>query len=327
MSEEEYIGLVYKKLKLEIDPAEIKILDQLSNENPDLKKLRDEIEVVWHLSEAPTQIEIDVASDLGKLTNKIQSATSKGSETDKPNKTSVSKYLVLLLLIAGVSTIAWFLNSQQNSHLNFMTENSQRQISLEDGSIINLNSETHIEIQNSFNKENRLVKLTGEAFFNVQKNESLPFEIIANGHQIKVVGTQFNVNTENDKMYVSVQEGIVQLNNKDSEVILKAGDLAVSNGINDKIQLYSLNQVNAKHWQSNRIYYKNQSLENVISELELLFDSQINLDNQNLKDCKVSFTTQYETLSGILEVLSLSLGADVKKVSDNIYSINEGQCQ
>ncbi len=75
---------------------------------------------------------------------------------------------------------------------------SKSEIILPDGTKVQLNGATTITY-NVNNAKERLVQLSGEAFFDVVKNPDCPFRVIANDLQIEVVGTCFNVNTYKKK--------------------------------------------------------------------------------------------------------------------------------
>ena len=61
-------------------------------------------------------------------------------------------------------------------------------MALPDGTFVHLNAATNLEYDVN-NSKQRLVKLSGEAFFDVAKNPDCPFKVIINDLQIEVVGT------------------------------------------------------------------------------------------------------------------------------------------
>ena len=75
------------------------------------------------------------------------------------------------------------------------------QLTLPDGSKVQLNAASVLRYPTSFNGRERMVELlSGEAFFTVTKNRSKPFRVKLNdGHTIEVTGTQFDINTYGDE--------------------------------------------------------------------------------------------------------------------------------
>ncbi len=64
---------------------------------------------------------------------------------------------------------------------------------LADGPTVILNSETRIRFPNSFIGTERKIFLSGEAYFNVARDETRPFLVEFLGGSVRVLGTQFNV--------------------------------------------------------------------------------------------------------------------------------------
>src|SRR5699024_2401351 len=101
----------------------------------------------------------------------------------------------------------------------------QYQLTLSDGTRVWLNSGSSIRYPVAFNGKNRKVEMTGEAYFEVAKNEGRSFIVKKGDVEIKVLGTQFNVNAyaDNRKMKVTLLEGAVKVKNE----ILKPNEQAV----------------------------------------------------------------------------------------------------
>lgn len=109
----------------------------------------------------------------------------------------ITKYAaVIALLVTSSLGVYSLLNTPETQQM--ITANvksgSKSEIILPDGTKVQLNGATTITYDVNSSKQ-RLVQLSGEAFFDVAKNPDCPFRVIANGLQIEVVGTSFNVNT------------------------------------------------------------------------------------------------------------------------------------
>ena len=84
-----------------------------------------------------------------------------------------------------------------------------------DGSRIFLNRNSEFSYRSNFGDRNRNVTLTGEAFFEIAPDAAKPFIIDAGNARVKVVGTSFNVITNNSRSAVEVfvKTGKVMLSN------------------------------------------------------------------------------------------------------------------
>jgi transmembrane sensor len=100
------------------------------------------------------------------------------------------------------------------------------QITLADGTRVWLNSESSIRYPTGFKGDERVVEVTGETYFEVAKNPSMPFRVRKNGMEIMVTGTHFNVNAydEEEKMKITLIEGSVRVTSAtNNSVTLKPG--------------------------------------------------------------------------------------------------------
>lgn len=91
----------------------------------------------------------------------------------------------------------------------------QYKLFLADGTAVQLNAASSITFPTSFSGENRVVKITGEAYFEVAKNSAQPFIVETYKDRITVLGTHFNVNAypEEEGVKTSLAEGKVRVNN------------------------------------------------------------------------------------------------------------------
>ena len=84
----------------------------------------------------------------------------------------------------------------------------QRLVVLEDGSRIELNTDTKLRVLFT-DKERRIELLRGEALFDVAHNAARPFIVEADGRTVRAVGTKFTVRADAGALHVLVVEGVV----------------------------------------------------------------------------------------------------------------------
>ncbi len=112
----------------------------------------------------------------------------------------ISKLLVIITILV--------LFSCSDSNINISSKDNFEIVELPDGSVAYLNNNSSIEFDRNFNQ--RIVKQDGEVFFDVRKGES-PFIVKTELGEIRVLGTKFNVRSDNNELEVEVQEGTVEL--------------------------------------------------------------------------------------------------------------------
>ncbi|MEO7044560.1 MAG: FecR family protein, partial [Ferruginibacter sp.] len=105
----------------------------------------------------------------------------------------------------------------------------QYQLTLADGSQVWLNAESSITFPTSFVGDKREVKITGEAYFEVAHNANIPFHVIVNGMDVKVLGTHFNINAYEDEGVIktTLLQGSVQVSEGNESVKIRPGEQVI----------------------------------------------------------------------------------------------------
>jgi len=112
---------------------------------------------------------------------------------------------------------------------------NQYRLVLPDGSHVWLNAASTLRFPTRFNGKERVVELTGEGYFEVAKNASMPFHVQVNNMEVEVLGTHFNVNAydDEDEIKTTLLEGAVKVQsaignrqsaNAERSVVLKPGE-------------------------------------------------------------------------------------------------------
>ena len=202
---------------------------------------------------------------------------------------------------------------------------------LPDGSDVTLNAESTIKFKIPFDHKTREVSLKGEAFFDVQKNPKIPFVVKSGDVNVTVLGTRFNCKAYEDESNISVvlAEGKVSLNTNGGQtgevLILKPGDRAVfdkttrltvlTNGIIDKFI----------GWHDGKLVFDETPMPEVAIQLGRWFGVEIEVDDPQIKNYKLTTTFENESLQEILELIKLSSPIKIKYVSATINKSNNMQ--
>jgi ferric-dicitrate binding protein FerR (iron transport regulator) len=144
---------------------------------------------------------------------------------------TILKIAATVLIVIGLASTAIYLGNTGmfSKKMIVATNNDQRnvEVSLPDGSKVFLNRNSELSYRSNSGKTTRNVSLKGEAFFEIVRNESKPFIIDAGKANIKVLGTSFNVitNNSNNVVEVFVKTGSVMLSDSSGaqNLILESG--------------------------------------------------------------------------------------------------------
>lgn len=127
----------------------------------------------------------------------------------------IKSFLILLVILcAVVSCTTEFVETGQKPKV----------IDLPDGSYVLLNSYSSVSYSSDF--EDRIINLSGEAFFDVQAGDS-PFVVKTELGDVKVLGTGFNVKSNEDELQVEVDEGTVEVASGECTDKIRKGERAV----------------------------------------------------------------------------------------------------
>ena len=198
-------------------------------------------------------------------------------------------------------------------------------VTLSDGTKVYLNSGTTFKYPKQFsNNSNRLVYLTGEAFFEVKEDKANPFIVNINDIAVKVLGTKFNVNAypENSTTSCVLVEGSVQvynLNNSNNNALITPNHKATWNPAS---KVFNLKQVNTHlytAWIHGEIILDSAHFSSFSKKLERAFNVKIINNNSLLEAQEFSGTINFKTssLPNILDLLKFDTYFD--------YSIEDNQ--
>ena len=183
----------------------------------------------------------------------------------------------------------------------------QYQVVLPDGSKVWLNSVSSLRFPTFFNGKQRRVEITGEAYFEVAKNQAMPFIVSVNGAEIEVLGTDFNVNAYSDESTIrtTLLEGSVKFAKDGNVAILKPGQ---QSQLSLNGQLKTINNVEIEKvvaWKNGFFLFEASDFKTVSKQLSKWYDVEVVYDKEidDLFYAKVPRSTK---LSDLLKALSLT---------------------
>lgn len=218
---------------------------------------------------------------------------------NKERRKTLRRYIraASVVLLMGVGWYYWFNLSlptlqQQNQLSQVVTvQNGQGQLvkrRLPDGSLVHLSPNTSISYDSIGFADDRLVRLSGQAFFEVFRNEQSPFRVAFGESRVTVLGTKFNVNTKEGAGLVlgtvAVLEGKVRVENRERQGVLTKGQQIKI--LNDRLDTMEATPF-LLNWHTGKLVFKSNALSEVVDLLEQTYGSKIEL--------KVSLRKKYLT--------------------------------
>lgn len=156
-------------------------------------------------------------------------------------------------------------------------------IVLSDGTEIMLNSATTLQFPSAFTGSTREVSIQGEAFLRVARQAGKPFLVHLPGNTVRVLGTDFNVNTyHTDDVKVSLVKGSVRISNAKDSVSLKPGYQVASNG-ND-MQVAPFDEEEVLSWKHGVYNFYNTPFSEAASVISRWYGIDFVIDDQALNN-------------------------------------------
>ncbi len=190
----------------------------------------------------------------------------------------------------------------------------QYQLILADGSKVWLNAASSIRFPTVFAGKQRKIELTGEAYFEVTRNTSMPFIVVVDGKsEVEVLGTHFNINSYADEATVNTTllEGSVNIKSNGESKIITPGQQVQ---INSKGQIAlnkepDMEQVMA--WKDGLFNFKGESIENVMRQLARWYDFSVQYEESVTEKFYVK-VNRNTNISNIFKILETTGGVHFK---------------
>ena len=188
---------------------------------------------------------------------------------------------------------------------------SKTKLYLPDGTLVWLNAGSRMTYSQGFGVDNRKVELEGEGYFEVKRNEKIPFFVKTKDLQLQVLGTKFNFRDypEDHEVVVSLLEGKVGLNNllrEEKEAVLSPDERAVLNKANGLLTVESVTASNASQWTDGYLFFDEEILPDIAKELERSYNVKIHIANDSLKTFRFygNFVRREQNIQEVLEALA-----------------------
>lgn len=185
------------------------------------------------------------------------------------------------------------------------------EITLPDGSFVKLNADSELKLLAGYNKDDRKIDLSGEAFFDVKKSNK-PFIVSTTKQKVTVLGTQFNI-----KAYSSEAETITKLlrgsvkvssSGTGKEVLMKPGDQVVNR--NDELLISSKEQQQID-WVNKEFIFNEKTAEELMNDIGRWYDLEVEFENEELKEKR--FTGSIPRYSKFTKVIAVLEATDAFK--------------
>ena len=221
---------------------------------------------------------------------------------------------VAIVLLGLITVTAYWQGSRQiqSNFSDIVVEaplGSKTKLTLPDGSTVWLNAGSKMIYSQGFGVSDRRLAFQGEGYFEVEKNDEMPFLVQTHDVNVTVVGTKFNFRNypEDEEAVVELLEGKVALENplKEEAVrYLSPNEKMVLHKATGKMDITSAKVKEVTLWTENILLFDEDLLPDIVRELERSYHVQIEIENEDLKQTR--FYGQFNQLEqNIYDVLGM----------------------
>lgn len=242
-----------------------------------------------------------------QLRDKLES-----SSIIRRNKVRFTKVAVALAASLLLFFTAHIFFVETDNQIRVAAELKKSVTTLPDGSKIWLNKSSSFIYDES--KNERMVDLIGEGYFEVSPDQQRPFIITSSGLRTVVVGTTFNINEMiSDKTIISLFTGKLKLVKKDSssEETLSAGHQIIFNAKSRELVKTAITNPNILSWKTGILVFENTPILEAIQVIEQHFDIELEWDKSQSQS-RITATFNNQPIEEVLELIHIITDIEVK---------------
>jgi len=223
----------------------------------------------------------------------------------------------MVIIVAGLGWLMFEVAVPAKVTVTATMDEKNIEVLLADGSKVYLNRDSRLIYPETFGHNNRRVTLKGEAYFDIAPDASHPFIIDAGNARVKVLGTSFNVITDNNdnEVEVFVTTGTVMLTSTDGSesLMIEPGYVGRISGTGSSRDL-NINS-NYLSWNTDILTYDGERLGVVFADLKRTFNIDITAADPAINDYRLTSRFDSQPHDTIIKVICTTF---------NLHSVREG---
>jgi transmembrane sensor len=306
-----------KYLLGEASPEEEQAVTGWMKDNETHQEYYNQFKKIWDQSKA---LALESNVDVNKAWERFQNRISEEHAPAKILKPRFSwlKIAASVILIVGLGITLFMLVNKNSVPKEMVAQTGQNVLidTLPDGSVITLNKRSTVTYPFKFKGNTRAIALKGEAFFNVAPDKKKPFIISVNDVEVTVVGTSFNIKSENGNTEVVVESGIVRVTRAGKTVELNAGEKIIMDASDSTTSKEAVDDKLYNYYRTKEFVCDDTPLWKLVQVVNEAYDAKIIIGRKELNDKRLTTTFNNESLEQVLEVIRLTFDITIVKKED-----------
>lgn len=302
------------------------------------KVLQEEIQSVWDASlDYSPAVDFDSQKAFGLFKAKMDQenvvVSTTNTQDTEPTENAAKvislwskKWVYGLTACFAIAMLSmFFFDQSSDSTMSYAALDDDMRVELDDHSIVVIKKGSTLSVDNNFNKNTRTTHLEGMAYFDIERNENVPFIINSKHGNVKVLGTSFNLDVKSSQVVLEVEEGLVAFSSSQSTAneLFKVGEKMVYDVAHDKVVRASVKDAATFKWMNDGLKFIDMSLPAVFTQLGDYFNVSFEYSSTDLQDmanlCPHVTLTKIKApeLSNILNTLKELSGVEYRFVNEN----------
>lgn len=329
----DFILLLNKRFTGEITAEDSASLDAWVAESPENALLAEQYQRAWDSATPESKaFDIDMDAEFSRLLARLDAPERSQAQVVSIGRRALRVAAALAFLLLAT----WGYREFAAAEPPMLVENTQgaekRLLELPDGSKVWLRQNAVLQYPEHFPSQERRVKLSGEAFFDVAHRDEQPFRVeLEQGGLVEVLGTQFNVRTavQNAETCIVVREGKVRYlpTGTGAGAVLSANDRAVCRSGTEQVVLSKATTFNELAWQTGQMEFDSTPIREVVADLENHYGVKIELLNPAMRNCPYTALVYDLPINAVLESLSVIYRFEVTQPSPGQFRLAGGVCK
>ena len=335
--------IITKKLLEEATSEELRFLEDWRNESDQNEALYQEYATIWNATanypsidfqpgvEAAYQKHLEILASEEEQKENTKVVELQHTEPSKKTEYKPVFRIFTLRRMAGIAAImvmaigALFLFNVMTT-TTYNAENGVLFVSLEDGTNIWLDESSTISYKRGYNVSHRDISIQGKAFFDVNRNENIPFNIEAGDMNVSVLGTSFTVDTKNNSNSVAVRTGLVKVASAQGSIQLTADEKVDIINNNFEKGITTSEDIS---WRNKDLSFNSAPINQVIADVNLFHNEKLLLKSTNDGlDCPFTSRSLSNTsLENIIEVLRVTYDLQVENLDEEKFLLTISDCK
>lgn len=284
---------------------------------------------VYFFSYKPEQVPVAVTVAVqdvkpGDFGATLTLANGKKISLANASKGEIGRELGIVITKSGDGRLVYEINenvSDPNASNTLSTARGETyQVRLPDGSLVYLNAASSLTYTPSLIENGkRVVKLTGEGYFEVAKDKQHPFVVKTDRQEVEVLGTHFNISSypDDEAEKTTLLEGSVKLSAAGSSKVLKPGQQAKL--LDGKIQINETDPDLAVAWKNNEFVVESERIETIMKMIARWYNVEVIYVGEKTRQRFSGSVSRFDKMSKVLEIVESTGEAHFKIQGRTVY--------